>query len=65
MIIYLGCVATYLWASTLQWILARRAGALAPPPNASLYPRIQKGLIVGSFTSGLLFVLYLVTGLTK
>jgi uncharacterized membrane protein len=64
-IIYMGCCAMYLWAVYLQWILARRSGALAPPPDEKLYPKIQKGMLSGGLMTTLLCLMYVLMAVLR
>lgn len=64
-VIYVGCVAAYLWAATIQWAVARRAGALAPPPDPALYRRIRRTQLAGSLGTTFLFLLYAFQALLK
>ena len=64
-VIYTGCVAGYLWAATLQWAVARRAGALAPPPDPALYARIRKTQLASSLGTTFLCLVYALRALAK
>ncbi len=64
-VVYLGCVTSYLWLGALLWALARRTGALAPPADGTLYPRIQRGQLKGSLVTTLMFLSYLGVALTR
>jgi uncharacterized membrane protein len=64
-VVYLGCVTTWFWTGALVWILAQRAGALAPTADGALYRRIRRGQLAGSLVTTFMFLLYLVMALTR
>jgi uncharacterized membrane protein len=64
-VVYLGCITVYFWAEAVLWILAGRAGALAPTTDDALYPRIRRRQLVASLTLSFLFLLYLASALTR
>jgi uncharacterized membrane protein len=62
-VIYLGCIAVYLWTSAIQWLLAKRQSALMPKLDPSIYRRIRKKSIIGSIFCTFLFLSYLLNAL--
>jgi uncharacterized membrane protein len=59
-VIYLGCILVYAWASFAGWLIAKRTGAFSPGMADATYRRVRKrGLLSCVFLSAL-FALYVV-----
>jgi len=64
-VFYLACLFIHISASTLQWMLARRAGALNPDLDPALSKRILKKGIRASLVLGIMTVGYLAYGFSN
>ncbi len=62
-VVYMGCIAAYVWAGTLLLSLAWRAGALVPAADIAVFRRIKRGMLGFSIAISLLLTLYLVAAL--
>ena len=59
LIIYFGCIMFFQWSILIQWLLAKRQGALIPRMDLSIYYKFKKGFFVGSIVCSYFFLQYL------
>jgi len=65
MVVYIGCIITYRWASTAQWMLAKKSASLSRDLTQAEYRHFRKrNWIVSTLMTGM-FLLYLFNTLTK
>ena len=66
-LIYLACVATYLWASFGNLIVARRDGALSDDMTPETFAKMRRRTLRGALVMSAMFVVYvaLAHGLVK
>jgi uncharacterized membrane protein len=60
-VVYFGCFTLYLWSVLLQWVLAKRAGALTEQVTGAEYARRRNRNLRGCILITAFFVVYLVT----
>ena len=58
-VVYLGCILVYAWASFTGWIVARRSGALSPDMSDAVYRRVRKRGLMSCVFISTLFAMYL------
>ncbi len=64
-VVYMGCIMIYFWASLANWVVARRSGALASDLTAADYARSRTRLLLGCLIFSTFFAIYLINVLAK
>jgi uncharacterized membrane protein len=59
-VVYLGCVLVYAWASAGTWILAQRSGAMTASLTEAAYAESRRRWLRGCLVLSALFTLYVI-----
>ena len=57
-VIYLGCIVVYAWASSIGWLVAKRTGAFSPGMPEATYRRSRKRGLMSCVFVSMMFALY-------